>query len=418
MNGFMTDHAPLSAEVDACIHCGLCLPFCPTFRLTGEERYSPRGRLAAMSAVIAGVTQLDDSFDDALSTCLGCRACEAVCPGLVPYGRAYEGAMAELTAQRPDTGRRVRGVVLGRLLSSRRLIHVGTFLAQMAQRLELGRVLPAAVARALRGLRPLARRPASWVGRTVGPVGTERGTVALLAGCVMDAWFGDVHSASVGVLTRAGFRVTIPESQVCCGALAAHDGHVAAAKRLAAVNVDVFESADLVVADAAGCSAHMAEYGQWAQRGDAVAGKVRDITVLVAELIADGSLPQMPPIDVRVAIQDPCHLRHAQRQFDPARTVVAASGMQPVEIDPDGLCCGAAGIYSLLHPETSAELGRKKAAQVAAAGVEIVASANPGCEMQLRSHLAATYRVAHPVELYWQALAGRTIGARYSQDSD
>ncbi len=415
MTGFVTDHAPRPAEFNACIQCGLCLPFCPTFRLTGDERYSPRGRLSAMSAVAAGAVELDEAFDDAMSTCLGCRACEAVCPGLVPYGRAYEGAKAELMAQRPTAGRRLRRVLLGRLVASRGLIGVATTAAGLAQRFGVRRVLPRGPARSLAGLRPLLPRRRSWRGRTAEPVGAERGTVALLAGCVMDAWFGAVHAATVGVLTRAGYRVTVPSGQTCCGALAAHDGHIGEAERLARLNLDalapvVSAPEDLVVADAAGCSAHLAEYGNWVGGGDVLASKVRDVTTLVAELVEAGHLPKLPATGVRVAVQDPCHLRHAQRQYLAPRAVVRAAGFVPVEIDHDGICCGAAGVYSVLQAEISAELGRRKARQVAATAASVVASANPGCEMQLRGHLGSGYDVRHPVELYWNALVEHGSG--------
>jgi glycolate oxidase iron-sulfur subunit len=225
----------------------------------------------------------------------------------------------------------------------------------------------------------------------------------MLAGCVMEPWFGPVHDATVGVLTRAGYDVDVPEAQTCCGALAAHDGHAAEAGRLAAVNVSAFAGYDLVVSDSAGCTAHLKEYSHWT---DATSmPRVVDVTELVATLLEDGVLPSFESAGRgRAAIQDPCHLRHAQRIVDPPRSLVRAAGYQPVEIDPRGTCCGAAGIYSVLQPDTSRELGTQKASQVRASGAEVVASANPGCEMQLRTYLGGSVRVAHPIELYWQAL--------------
>jgi glycolate oxidase iron-sulfur subunit len=225
----------------------------------------------------------------------------------------------------------------------------------------------------------------------------------------MDAWFGPVHDATVGVLTTAGYRVTVPEAQTCCGALAAHDGHVEVTRELAEKNRRAFIGVDLVVSDAAGCTAHLKEYDHWA--GDGFQGKVRDATELVAELIASGRLPSLAGDRGGVAVQDPCHLRHAQRIMDAPRSILRAAGYTPLEIDPDGLCCGAAGIYSVLHPETSHELGTRKATQVLETGAPVVASANPGCEMQLRSHLAGKVAVAHPIELYWRALTESRIDA-------
>jgi glycolate oxidase iron-sulfur subunit len=221
----------------------------------------------------------------------------------------------------------------------------------------------------------------------------------------MDAWFGPVHDAVVGVLRRAGYQVFVPAAQTCCGALAAHDGAAGAAAALAQRNVEAFAGVDLVVSDAAGCSAHLKEYGHWAgEGGAALARRVRDATELVASLIEDGSLPRLDLDRGPVAVQDPCHLRHAQRIVAQPRTILRAAGYTPVEIDIDGLCCGAAGIYSLLRPDTSAELGRRKSQQVKDSGSTVVSSANPGCEMQLRAYLGDGYRVAHPVELYWEAL--------------
>src|SRR5690606_37738626 len=230
------------------------------------------------------------------------------------------------------------------------------------------------------------------------------GTAALLAGCVMDPWFEGVQKAAIELLVRAGYRVVVPENQTCCGALAAHAGAAAEARRLAERNVDAFAGDDLVVATAAGCSAHLVEYGHWAQDGDDLARRSRDVTMVVADLIERGELPRLESDLGPVAVQDPCHLRHAQRETRAPRTILAAAGYTPVDVDPTGMCCGAAGIYSLLHPETSRQLGENKAAEVATTGSTLVASANPGCEMQLRQHLDGWYRVAHPIEIYLEAL--------------
>jgi glycolate oxidase iron-sulfur subunit len=400
--GYRTVDAPTGTELSACVQCGLCLPHCPTFRLTGKESASPRGRLAAMRAVLEGSAEIGAAFDEAISFCLGCRACEPVCPGLVPYGRVLEGARAELVVQRPTMGRRLRRLALGRVLASRPLVRLGTVLAALAQRLRIAAILPPPLRRSLKGLRRLDLSRDSWVGRSVDPAGSSRGTAMLLAGCVMDGWFGPVHDATVALLQRAGYRVEVPTAQTCCGALAAHDGHLDVARRLAAQNVAAFSAADLIVANAAGCSAHLKQYGHLAS-GE-FSSRVRDVTEVVAELIADGSLPRLEPTGERVAIQDPCHLRHAQRVIAQPREILRAAGFDPVEIDPDGLCCGAAGIYTILRPAASAELGRMKADQIVATGVAFVASANPGCEMQLRANLDSGTRVCHPIEWYYERL--------------
>ena len=399
------------SSANSCVNCGLCLPHCPTFQLTGNEVYSPRGRLGAMTAVLAGTVTADGAFDDALSTCLGCRACEAVCPGLVPYGELYEAAQAELVAKRPTAGRRVRKVLLGRVLGSRGMIRSFTAAAALVQRFRIGRVLPRFARHAVAGLRPLHPRRSGWAGRSVEPTGTTRGTVALLSGCVMDAWFGPVHDATIGVLSYAGYRVVIPQQQTCCGALAAHDGQVKEAQKLAETNVAAFAGADLIISDSAGCSAHLKEYSRWAPGGEEVQTRTRDVTEFVAGLIAEGVLPSLTEHRGDVAVQDPCHLRHAQRIMAEPRAILRAAGYRPLDIDPDGLCCGAAGIYSVLYAETSNELGRRKANEIVATGARLVASANPGCEMQLRARLPAEIRVAHPIEIYWEALSASGSGS-------
>ncbi len=234
----------------------------------------------------------------------------------------------------------------------------------------------------------------------------------MLSGCVMDAWFVDVHVATIEVLVAAGFDVSVPDTQGCCGALAAHDGHVEDTRRMAQVNVDAFQGFDRVVVDSAGCGAHLKEIGHWVDDDGGLAARVEDANVVVAEAIEAGWLPTLDEPRGKVAVHDPCHLKHAQRIAQEPRAVLRAAGFDPVDIDPIGMCCGAAGVYSVLHPREADALGRRKVDEVAATGTTVVASANPGCEMQLRGHLGRSYRVAHPVELYWEALrdSGLSVG--------
>lgn len=396
---------PTEAQLDMCVTCGLCLPHCPTFRLTGDEIASPRGRLTAMAAVSRGEAESDEAYDEMMSFCLQCRACEAACPSLVPFGRMMEGAREQLAEDRPTSGRRLRRFVVGRVLNMKWLLALATSAIGILQRLGLMRLLPKSV-RVARGLRRLRVFPHTVVGVADEAPAQPMGRVALLAGCVMDEWFPTVHDATRGVLQAAGYEVYSPKGQQCCGALAAHEGAADDARRMAQRNTDVFAGFDLVVADAAGCSAHLKDYGEWASGGAAVAERTRDVTELVAELLAAGHLPRASTIRGRVAMHDPCHLRHAQRITAAPRDIVRAAGYEPVEIDPDGLCCGAAGLYMVYEPEAADELGERKAEQIAATKLDIVVSANPGCEIQLRSHLGSGYRVVHPVELYWESLNG------------
>ncbi len=400
---WVTEHHPTKGELSACVQCGLCLPVCPTFRLTGRETASPRGRLQAMSAVDAGVVDVDATFASILDFCLGCRACEPVCPGMVPYGRALEGARAEIDAQIPGRARRRRALV-GKIVPNRVIMTLGSWGLVLAQTLRLADVAPSSLRRVVGGVRPLRGRGRSTTGYS-GGVGTA-GTVALLSGCVQDQWFRPVNRAAITLLEKAGYRVEVPGSQTCCGALAAHDGKADIARRLAEANTAALGGRDLVVATAAGCSAHLAGYGHWARDGAAVADRVLDVTVAVSRAIEAGRLPFLEQRLGRVAIQDPCHLRHAQRVAREPRHVLEAAGLEVVEIDEAGMCCGAAGLYTMTHPEASASLGNQKAAQVRSTGVNRVASANPGCEMQLRSHLGGGYQIRHPIEWYLLALVG------------
>lgn len=400
-----TSHAPRQDELDACVTCGLCLPKCPTFRLTGSEAASPRGRLTAMAAVADGIADVDGRFDEVMSFCLQCRACEPVCPSVVPFGRAMEGARAEITAQLPSRSRRTRRWLLGpRGIGSSSLMGVATRLAAVAQRLRLDAV-PSGLLSRIGGLRRLPMSSATQRGMARPAVGERVGTAALLTGCVQDRWFGGVNEAAITLLTTAGYDVSAPADQTCCGALAAHDGIVDTAELLARRNISSFADYDIIVATAAGCSAHLAGYAEWAEGGESVVARSRDITAVVAEAITAGRLPELAPRNQHVAVQDPCHLRHAQRIIDEPRAIVRAAGYVPVEIDEEGMCCGAAGLYVLSQPEASAELGRRKAAQVRESGATLIASANPGCEMQLRSALGSGFVVRHPIEIYAGALS-------------
>lgn len=404
--GWVTDHAPTEDELSSCIQCGLCLPSCPTFRLTGLETASPRGRLTAMSAVAAG-RPVDRRFEEIMGACLQCRACEVVCPSFVPFGRAMEGARAEIAAQTSGVDRRLRRLVTARLLRNRIAVRLGTLAVSIAQLARLDRLAPRRIRRSLAGLRSLRGRPPSIVGRTRTAQGERRGVAAVLAGCVMDAWFGDVHTATVELLTAAGWEVVSPRGQTCCGALAAHDGWADDTRKMASTNMAAFRGVDLVVVNSAGCGAHMKEYDHWVDGGEELATRVVDVNEVVAEAIADGTLPRLSADGGTVAVQDPCHLRHVQRITEQPRAILAAAGLTVVEIDPEGRCCGAAGIYSVLEPEMSRRLGSSKADQVQATGAPLVASANPGCEIQLRTYLSELghgVRVAHPVEIYWEAL--------------
>ncbi|MGI9666818.1 MAG: (Fe-S)-binding protein [Acidimicrobiia bacterium] len=398
---WITDHPPTSADLDSCITCGLCLPACPTFRLTGDETASPRGRLTAIAAVAAGEIEVDERFDAVTDFCLQCRACETVCPSMVPYGRIIESARSEVVAQRPTPSSRVRGFALGRLIAQRGLMRMVTLGMAIAQRLHLLQLVPR-LGSASSGLRRLSLPVQSAHGGRWGP--EDAPSVVLFTGCVADAWFTDVHAATIELLVRAGYRVEAPPAQTCCGSLAAHSGHGDEARRLARTNIAALADAERIVVDVAGCGAHLKSYEHQDPKGDVLANKVSDVTEIIAEAIADGRLPALSPNGTSVAVADPCHLEHGQQVTDQPRTILKAAGLSPIDADPGGLCCGAAGLYQVSYPETSEELGQRKAQSVVDTGAKLVASANAGCEMQLRRFLDAGFTVRHPVEIYAEAL--------------
>ncbi|MEN8235064.1 MAG: (Fe-S)-binding protein [Actinomycetota bacterium] len=402
--GWLTEFAPTTAGLNDCIDCGLCLPVCPTFTLTGDESASPRGRIAAMRAVDRGIADVDGRFAGVVDLCLQCLACETACPSLVSFGTLMEGARAEVVAHRPDAAAIGKRVIFGRLVGFRWGLVFLSWLLAIAQRLRLTKVLPGAASKAA-ALRPVPLPVPVTAGHEWSPEGEPIGTVGFLSGCVMDQWYSDVHVAVIEVLRTAGYRVVAPREQTCCGAIAAHEGAAHDAKRMAERNIDAFADFDLVVVDSAGCSAHMKDYGHWAEGGADLATRIIDANEIIATLIADGALPSVEGERDPIAVQDPCHLRHAQGIVDEPRAILRAAGLEPVEIDPIGMCCGAAGAYQLSHPEISDQLGRRKATQVEATGLRRVASANPGCEMQLKTYLDDGFEVKHPIELYWEQVA-------------
>ena len=373
-------------ELALCVSCGLCLPHCPTYRVTGDESASPRGRIAAMRAVQAGAPATAE-FVSYMDLCVQCRGCEAACPSSVPFGRLMEETRHTLTREtRYQPWWRRLGF---RALGHHRLLVALSVLLALAQRLRL-------VPRRL-GLPPLPLRA-----RPLPATGTD---AWLFTGCVMDAWMRPVHAAAVRVMTAtgAGVRPT-PDRAGCCGALAAHAGLVDLARRQAAAVVRSVPGEEDVVVDSAGCGAFMKDYGRLlGEPGERFASRVRD----VHEWLAARTLPSGRPVPQRIAVQDPCHLRHVQRAHQEVRQVLAPFALQMVELGDDGLCCGAGGSYAAWHPDMAGRIRERKLAAIAATGAEVVVSANPGCAMHLA---AAGLDVRHPVEVVDEALRGSASG--------
>ena len=390
-NWLGTDH-PADADLDSCVACGLCLPHCPTYRLTGEESASPRGRIAAMRAVADGIAEVDETFTTFMDLCLVCRACEDVCPSHVPFGRMMERARAEVEPTRGAGARLLRWLGLDVVLPRPALIRLVAALQPLARQF---------MPRRMRALVPTRAAPFARLPRVTEPAaGVEvRGTVALLSGCVQDRWFHQVNLATVRVLARTGWRVTVPRDQRCCGALQAHNGRLATARKLASRNAEAFAGAGHVIVNSAGCGAHMRSYDELV---DGTELPVRDV---IAFLFDEGmSDVALSPIGIeRVAYHDACHALRAQGIHAQPRALLGAiPGTRVVEIANGERCCGAAGLYNVTEPELSGRLQREKAEAVRATGASVIASANPGCTMQLRAGLAelgTDVRVMHPIEL-------------------
>lgn len=387
-------------DLVACVGCGLCLPHCPTYRVTGDERSSPRGRIAAMRAVALDGAQVDDAFLAAMDECVQCRGCEAACPSAVPFGRLMEGTRATLHAAGEERRRPLRrlGEAIGYrvVLPRRRVLRGATRVLALAQRL---RLVPARL-----GLPHID--PAGLATPLDAPVGPTTGDVWVLPGCVMDAWQRDVHRATLRVVRAAGGRPMLPgPGDDCCGALHVHAGRVEEARTLARRTMASMPGDAPVLVDSAGCGAAMKEYGHLLDTDEAraFAARVLDVTEWLA---ARDPLPLRPTGDT-VVVQDPCHLRHVQRAHQGVRTLLAPAYTLRETAD-DGLCCGAGGAYSTVQPALAAKIRDRKVAALrmaAGAGLDapvVVASANPGCILNLAG---AGIDARHPVELLAAALA-------------
>ncbi|HUG06199.1 MAG TPA: heterodisulfide reductase-related iron-sulfur binding cluster [Candidatus Limnocylindria bacterium] len=370
--------------------CGLCLNDCPTYRVLGEEADSPRGRIQLIRDLVASPAAPSATLGGHLDACLVCRACETACPSGVPFGRIMEGAREVLAERRAESriARAVRRIGLATITRRRRLA-VATKLTDLVVRSGLTSLARRVGPRRLAWLSALAPRAEG------APFAlTERADadVCLFAGCVMREAFGDTERATVRVLERDGRRVTSPIEQLCCGALHAHAGDGEGARQLARSNIDAFAGNDLpVVANAAGCGAHLKAYGDvlhedpaWAQRGRAFGARVRDATEVARPRADRVGRP------LRVVYQDACHLAHGQRiRAQPRALLRAVEGVTVVEIADAERCCGSAGIYNLTQPELSQELQRQKVAAILAARPDVIVSANPGCILQIVAGLRA-----------------------------
>ncbi len=413
---------PQQADLDRCVHCGLCLNACPTYRELGVEMDSPRGRIYQMAQVAAGAP-ITDSYREHIDLCLACRGCESACPSGVQYGRLVEAARAEIeaTVERPWPARALRWFVFRKLLPSERLLTAAGALLWIYQATglqKLARVTGLAkIAGDRESLSPAAEIPFFFreIGRTFPAEAPQRYRVAFLAGCIANVSFARLNEATVRVLQKNGCEVVVPQGQTCCGALHVHAGIRDEARRLARQNIDAVLAAgpfDAIITNAAGCGSTLKEYDELFEHDEAYAAKSRDFRARmkdVTEFLASIDLnPSMKPLEATVTYQDSCHLSHGQKiRKAPRQLLKAIPGVKFRDMPLSDICCGSAGIYSVLHTGLSMNILEKKMSNVNLVKPDIIATANPGCMLQLQAGVRkwgrGSERVMHVVELLDEA---------------
>ncbi len=424
-SAYLEGDAPAQDLIQACVHCGFCLPTCPTYAVLGVEMDSPRGRIRLMKNAWEGrIAPSAPAFEEHLFGCLDCRACETACPSGVHFGKLVEAARSQVerSRPRPRLERLVRWLAFDQLLPHHRR------LAAFARLTALARTLGARVVLRVVGVRiPLARRLAGMMDlapnsvssaalpAVVPAVGERRGTVALFQGCVMRAAFGATNAATARVLARNGFDVLVPEAQTCCGALHVHAGERDGGRDLAKRNIAGLEGLDVeaIVVNAAGCGANLKEYGwllkddpAWSERAERFSARVKDAT----ELLGDRGLVAQPGrIEATAAYDEPCHLQHGQGvSAQPKALLAAIPGLRMVPLTEADWCCGSAGIYNVTHPDLSRRLLDRKMEHVKRANADLLVTANPGCLMQLQSGMRSAglrTEVVHLIDLLDRAYA-------------
>ena len=416
-SAFDAHHPPSAEIIDKCVHCGFCLPVCPTYVLWGQEMDSPRGRIYLMKLAAEGAAQINPKWVSHFDTCLGCMACMTACPSGVDYGKLIEATRAQIernfsrssiekrhrhflfeTFTRPDRLRRLRAPLLAYQKSG---------LQALARGLGLLKLLPKKW-QTMEALLPKLT-PQEAVPEVTPAVGTKRRRLGLLLGCVQREFLSQVNAATVRVLATEGCEVVAPQAQTCCGALLVHAGEETAAIDLAKKTIDAFESANVetIVTNAAGCGSNVREYGHllrddpdYAEPARNFSAKCKDITEVLADLE-----PRSPrhPVKLRVAFHDSCHLQHAQGvRAQPRALLSSIPGLELAEIPESAICCGSAGIYNLVQPDAAQSLGDRKAELVSHLRVDVVATGNPGCILQLQSALARQHHktpVVHTIQI-------------------
>ncbi len=401
--------APDLDEIRKCVHCGICLPQCPTYRVLGEEMDSPRGRIYLMRAAAEGRVGLSETFQRHIDLCLGCRACETACPSGVRFGSLLEATRAQLRRHGPPAKHRLLEAFvfsvfpeparLGAALAAFKL-YKRSGLRALVRATGVLRMLPrlAAMEALLDDVPAAAPMP-----EVVAARGRAVGRVGLLMGCVQRHLYPNVNRDTARLLSLAGFEVVIPRAQGCCGALELHAGRLDAhASRARALAAAFPADLDFIVTNAAGCGSAMKEYGHRVPELAPFAARVRDVMELLA-----GAHLELGPLDLTVTYHDACHLVHGQRmRHEPRRLLSRIPGLRLVELGDSELCCGSAGVYNLLEPGMARELLDRKLARIAETGARVVAAANPGCLLQIAwgcRERGLDVALVHPVELLARA---------------
>jgi glycolate dehydrogenase iron-sulfur subunit len=410
-------------ELYQCVHCGLCLNQCPTYRALRLEPESPRGRIHLVKAAAEGRIDLSERFKEHIYLCLLCRACETACPSGVQYGRIAETAREQLGPPGSPFARALLNFLFTRVLPYPRRLRLIFGLLRLYQRSGAQRILRALLPAKLREMDAmLPAIPAKFFrpeANLLPAIGTRRAKVAMLNGCVMPFLFGDVNQATVRVLRRNGCDVVLPQDQICCGALNVHNGESSAAKQMARRNIDVFLEADVdagidaIVVNAAGCGAAMKDYA-WLLRDDPVyREKAERFSTLVKDagefLAGLGLITNLHPVEMTATYQDPCHLAHGQRvRAQPRKLLQSIPGLKLVEMGGSDGCCGSAGIYNLTHSGMSQALLKEKMQSIAATKAAAVIAPNPGCMLQLRygtGRYGPNVKIYHLMDLLDRACA-------------
>jgi len=428
-SAFDAHHPPSNEIIEKCVHCGFCLPVCPTYVLWGQEMDSPRGRIYLMKVAGEGTAEMTSNWVSHFDSCLGCMACITACPSGVDYGKLIEATRAQIerntersrgeklhrrfvfeTFTRPDRLRQMRWPLLA---------YQKTGLQAVVRGSGLLKLLPKKI-RAMEALLPKLG-PRETVAEVTPPAGTKRRRVGLLLGCVQREFFPQVNAATTRVLAAEGCEVVAPREQPCCGALLVHAGEEAAAVELAKRTIEAFERANVetIVTNAAGCGSNVKEYGhllrdepEYAERAKVFAAKCKDVSEILAELEPRA---KRSPLKLRVAFHDSCHLQHAQGVRSQPRSLLSKiPGLELAEIPEVAICCGSAGIYNLVQPDPANALGDRKAELIAPLKADVVATGNPGCLIQLQASLARhgwKIPVVHTIQIVDASIRGESVDA-------